>query len=215
MGKFMKRECHFWPVWYIFSLFNIYRLNPWILLNDSLHFHEKLLHLIKLVEFTIAKACWTVCFLAVGAWVAIFVGRHHSFASKALASGLLGVLNNHRLIVLVAWFPMLLHTLILRAKTKTLFLSSVQNKLVSQILDNIKWVNSQLVNIEVLNALMSSELTSGVFLITDLTHNLHFWAVSFDVVIQVGTSHMLILVSVADIATKFWAVELGVGLQLT
>ena len=72
----------------------------------------------------------------------------------------------------------------------------------------------QLVNIKVFDALMLSEFSSGVFLVTNLTHNHYFWAVSLDMIVQLRSGHMLVLISIANIAAKLWAVELGVGLQL-
>lgn len=98
---------------------------------------------------------------------------------------------------------------------ETFSLSSIENQLVSQIVDDLEGISLQLFNVKVLNALMLVELSSGVFLITDLAHNKHFRTVSLDMIMKLRPSHVLELRPVADITSKLWAVKLSVCLKLT
>ena len=70
-------------------------------------------------------------------------------------------------------------------------------------------------NIELLDAVMSLKLVPSVLLVADLAHNLHFWAVSLDVVVQLRSCHVLELFSVADVASEFGALVLGVSLEFS
>jgi hypothetical protein len=109
----------------------------------------------------------------------------------------------------------LLDALWLQAHTETLSLSSVKNQLVCQIVNNLEGVSLQLFNIKVLNALMLVELSSWILLVADLAHDKNFWAVSLDMIMELGSGHMLELGSVADITSELGAVELSVCLELT
>ena len=62
---------------------------------------------------------------------------------------------------------------------------------------------------------MSSKFSSNVLLVTHLAHDLHFRAILLDVIIELSSGHMLVLFSVANIASKFGAGELGVGLKFS
>ena len=98
---------------------------------------------------------------------------------------------------------------------ETFSLSSVKNQLVSQIVNDLEGISLQFFNVEVLNALMLVELSSWILFIADLAHYKDFRAVSLDMIMKLGSSHVLKLWSIADIASKLGAVELSVCLQLT
>jgi hypothetical protein len=115
-------------------------------------------------------------------------------------------------LILATAVSVLLNALVLGAETKTFFLSSMKNEFVCQLVDNVIAMGIQLVNIEFLYALMTTEFCSGVLLVTDLAHHLHLGTVSLDVVVQLRSSHVLELLSVADIASKLRAVKLSVSL---
>ena len=69
---------------------------------------------------------------------------------------------------------MSLNALILATKTKALFLSSVQDQLVSQILKYIVRVCAQLLDVEIFDTLMVRKLFSRVLFIAYLTHDSYF-----------------------------------------
>ena len=110
---------------------------------------------------------------------------------------------------------MLFDTLLVQAHAETLCLSSVENQLVCQIVDDLEGVSLQLFNIEVLNALVLVELSSWILLVADLAHAKNFWAVSLDMIMELGSSHVLELGSIADITSKLGAVELSVCLEFS
>ena len=62
---------------------------------------------------------------------------------------------------------------------------------------------------------MFSKITSRIFFVADLAHDKNFWAVSLDMIMELGSGHMLELRSVADITSELGAVELSVCLELT
>jgi hypothetical protein len=109
---------------------------------------------------------------------------------------------------------MLLHALILRAEPKSLLLSSVEDQFVGQVIDHVVAMGVKLVDIELLDALVRSELSSGILFVANLAHYLHLGAFFADVVVQLGSGQVLELLAIADIAAKFWTGELGMSLEL-
>jgi hypothetical protein len=71
---------------------------------------------------------------------------------------------------------------------------------------------AELLDVEILDALVVSELSSHVLVLADLTENVHFRALLFDVLEQLRSRHVLKLLPVADVAAKFRAAELGMSL---
>ena len=110
---------------------------------------------------------------------------------------------------------MLLDTSWVEAHTKTLLLSSVEDQLIGQIVNNLEGLSLQSLNVEVLDALMIVELSSWILLVADLAHDQDLWAISLDMVVKLGSRHVLELRSVTDITAELWAVELSVGLELS
>ena len=62
---------------------------------------------------------------------------------------------------------------------------------------------------------MLVELSSWILLVADLAHAKNFWAVSLDMIMELGSSHVLELGSIADITSKLGAVELSVCLEFS
>lgn len=61
---------------------------------------------------------------------------------------------------------------------------------------------------------MVVELIADVLAVADLAKDLDLGALHLDVVIQLGPRHMLVLIQIADVATKLRAVILCMSLQL-
>jgi len=98
---------------------------------------------------------------------------------------------------------------------ETLSLSPVKNQLVGQIVNDLEGISLQLFNVDILDALMLVKLTSRILLIADLAHDKYFWAVSLNVIVELGSRHVLELWPIADITPKLGAVELSVCLELS
>lgn len=94
-------------------------------------------------------------------------------------------------------------------------LSSVENQLVNKLIQNIVVISGQLFNVEFFDTLMIGELSSWVLLVANLAHDWDFRTVSLDVVVKLGSSHMLEFFSVADIASEFRARVLSMSLELS
>jgi hypothetical protein len=123
-------------------------------------------------------------------------------------------LGNHGLIAGSA-ISVLLDAVLLLADTESLLLSSEKNELIGQLIEYIVAISVKLLNVELLDAVVAIELTSGILLIADLAHNLNLWALNLDVVVELGSSQMLELFSVADITTELGALELRMTLELS
>ena len=175
---------------------------------------EKTFHLIEIIELAVAKTWWAVSFIAVNAEVAILIGIDNILAPEALACDIFLVLSNHALMVLTATVSMLLNALVFGAKTKSLLLSSVENEFVGQVINDIIAMSVQLVDVELLDALVRSKLSSSILLVANLAHHLHFWTFFADVIIQLGPSQVLELFPIANVAAKLWTGKLSVSLEL-
>jgi len=149
---------------------------------------KKLLHFLKVVELAVAKTWWAIGLVAVNAEVAILVAGNYGLTSEALAGGVLCVLSNHALLILTTLSSVSLNTLELGAESKTLFLSSMENELVGEILDDIIALLLKLLDVEVLDALMVTELSSSIFFVTDLAHDENLGAVIFYMLMKLGSS---------------------------
>ena len=147
-----------------------------------------MLHFLKVVELAVAKTWWAIGLVAVNAEVAILVAGNYGLTSEALAGGVLCVLSNHALLILTTLSSVSLNTLELGAESKTLFLSSMENELVGEILDDIIALLLKLLDVEVLDALMITELSSSIFFVTDLAHDENLGAVIFYMLMKLGSS---------------------------
>ena len=147
-----------------------------------------MLHFLKGVELAVAKTWWAIGLVAVNAEVAILVAGNYGLTSEALAGGVLCVLSNHALLILTTLSSVSLNTLELGAESKTLFLSSMENELVGEILDDIIALLLKLLDVEVLDALMVTELSSSIFFVTDLAHDENLGAVIFYMLMKLGSS---------------------------
>lgn len=174
-----------------------------------------MLHFLEVIELAIAKAWWAIGFIAINAEVAVLVACDNGFTSEALAGGILSVLSDHALLILSSLSSVPLDALELGAETKTLFLSSMKNELVSKVFNNIETFLLEFLNIEVFDALMVSELGSSIFLVTNLAHHENFGTIVFDMLVKLSSSQVLEFFSVADVAAEFWAVELSMCLELS
>lgn len=110
---------------------------------------------------------------------------------------------------------MFLNALLLLTNTESLFLSSEQDQLVSQVVNDVVALLVQLLDVELLDAVVALKLVSSVLLVAHLAHDLHLWAVSLDVVIQLSSGHVLKLLSVADVTTELWTLVLGMCLEFS
>lgn len=91
----------------------------------------------------------------------------------------------------------------------------MENQLVNKLIQNIVVISGQLFNVEFFDTLMIGELSSWVLLVANLAHDWDFRTVSLDVVVKLGSSHMLEFFSVADIASEFRARVLSMSLELS
>jgi hypothetical protein len=91
----------------------------------------------------------------------------------------------------------------------------VEDQLVNKLIQNIVVISGQLFNVEFFDTLMIGELSSWVLLVANLAHDWDFRTVSLDVVVKLGSSHMLEFFSVADIASEFRARVLSMSLELS
>ena len=57
--------------------------------------HENVFHFFKIIELTVAQACWAICLVAIDAEVGILVASDNSLASEALGGDVFGILNDH------------------------------------------------------------------------------------------------------------------------
>ena len=62
---------------------------------------------------------------------------------------------------------------------------------------------------------MLREIFTRVFFIANLAHDHHLRAITLDVFVQLSTRHMLVLITIANVAAKLRAVELSMNLQLS
>jgi hypothetical protein len=108
-----------------------------------------------------------------------------------------------------------LNAVLLLAHTETFFLSSEQDKFVSQVVNHVVALGVELLDVKLLDAVMALELISSILFVADLAHNLHFWAISLDVIIKLSSCHVLELLSIANVATEFGALVLSMCLELT
>ena len=110
---------------------------------------------------------------------------------------------------------MFFSALLFLTDSETLLLSSKQNEFVREVINHIVGIGIKFFNVEFLNAVMGIKFISCILLIADHTHDFDIRAVSLDVVIKLGSGHMLKLLSIADIATELRAVVLSVSLEFS
>ena len=110
---------------------------------------------------------------------------------------------------------MFFNTLELSTQAQAFLLSLVQDQSVHQVLNHLVIQVFQTVNVEVFDALVSVELISSVLSIANLAHDFHFWTINFNMVIELCSCTVLEFRKVANITTKFGAVVLSMGLQLS
>jgi hypothetical protein len=97
---------------------------------------------------------------------------------------------------------MLLNALVLCAAPETFFGPPVKNHFVSQLVEHVIAMGVQLIDIELLDALMLIELVSGVLFIANLAHQLNLRAVSLDMVEELSSCQVLKFLLLANIAAK-------------
>jgi len=173
---------------------------------------KKLFHFFKIIKLAVSEACGAIGLIAVDAEIAILIACNYCFASETFACSTLLVLGDHASLVLRTAGSVLFHALVLRAEAEALLLSSVEDELVCQVLKDVGGAGLEFLKVEVLNALVVGEFCSDIFLVADLAYDLHLRAVPLDVLMKLASGHVLVLLSVADVAAKFGAVELSVGL---
>ena len=73
---------------------------------------------------------------------------------------------------------------------------------------------SQLLKIEIFDALMIRKFSAEVLLVTHLTHNENLWTIFLNVLVKLPSGHMLVFFSIAYVTSEFRAVELSMCLEL-
>ena len=68
-------------------------------------------------------------------------------------------------------------------------------------------------DIKIFDALVLSKYIARIFFVANLTHDLDLGTIFSNVVVELSTSHVLILFTVANVATEFWAIELSMRLE--
>jgi hypothetical protein len=116
--------------------------------------------------------------------------------------------------MLLAAHSVPLDTLRLLANAKRLTLPLVKDQVVSEVLNDVFGAGAELLDVEILNALVLRELSARVFAVADLAHDEHVGALVLDVVEELSASHVLVLLTVADVAAKLGTMELSVSLKL-
>ena len=91
----------------------------------------------------------------------------------------------------------------------------MKDQIVCKIVDNVFRAQTELVNIEILDTLMRLEFFSWVLSVANLAHHHNIWTFILYMVIELGTSHKLELISVTNVAAEFRAIEASVSLQFT
>lgn len=162
-------------------------------LSNGHSLKKELFHFFKVHPLAVSKAFLAVSFIAVNTEVGILISSNHIFASKALASSVFLNLLDHTLLVLISTVSMLVYTLLLWAESKTFLLSSMEDKFVNEFVQHIVVVSCQFFNVEFLDALMVCEFCSRIFFVANLAHNWNCRAISLDMIIELSSSHMLIL----------------------
>lgn len=109
----------------------------------------------------------------------------------------------------------LFNAVLLLTDAKSLLLPSEKDQLVSKVINDVVALLIKLLNIELFDAMMSLKLVPCILLVADLAHHLHLWAVSLNVVVQLRSSQVLELFSVADVASEFRALVLSMSLQFS
>ena len=110
---------------------------------------------------------------------------------------------------------MSLNTLELLAGTQAFALPLVEDEVVGQVLDDVERAGTQLLKVEVLNALVVRELRANVLTVTDLAHHLDVGTLVFNVVVELSARHMLEFLSIANVTAKLRTVELCMRLQFS
>lgn len=91
----------------------------------------------------------------------------------------------------------------------------MEDKLVGEVLQHVEREGLKLLNVEIANALMVGKFFASVFLVADLAHDLDVWTVPLDMLIQLHSRHMLIFLTIANVATEFRTVELCMSLKFS
>lgn len=91
----------------------------------------------------------------------------------------------------------------------------MEDQLVGQVVNHIGKVCLDLLDVEVLDALMVGEVGTGILLVADLAHDSDLGALELDVVVELGPCHVLELITIADVTSEFRAMELCMSLKLT
>lgn len=96
-----------------------------------------MLHLFEVVPLAVSDTRWAISFVTIEAHVCVFCNVDHLFAVTALESLVFCVLGHHGVRIVITLAIVFLNALLVFAKSKAFFLSLVENKLVSKVIDDI------------------------------------------------------------------------------
>ena len=137
-------------------------------------------------------------------------------AVAALNWVLVGSSHHHALVLVLATRSVSIKALNIVAHSDSLLLSLELHHFFSKELNYIDVVGLQLLHVVILEALMLCEFTSSEFFNANLALNHYLWAESLDVFSELGSSHVLELLEIADVASILGAfIVLGMLLELS
>ena len=180
---------------------------------ESIDSEQELFHFFKIIEFAVTKAFWAISLVAIDTEVAVLVACDYIFASEAFTCCCFLILCDHASLVLIAAVSVFLNALHVNAETNTFFLSLMKNEFVGEVVQDLRRHLSQLFKVEVLDALMIRKFSPEILFIAYLAHYQNLRTVFLNVFIQLTSSHVLVLLSVANVTTEFRAVKLSMCLQ--
>ena len=137
-------------------------------------------------------------------------------AVAALHWVLVGSSHHHALVLVLSTRSISIEALDILANSDPLLLSLEFHHFFSKELNNVDVIGLQLLHVIILEALMLCELTSSKFFNAHLALDHNLWAESLNVLSQLGSSHVLELSKIADIASILGAlIILSVLLELS
>ena len=173
-------------------------------------------HLLHIEVLTIAKAPGAICFIAIKTEETIFVRIDSGLTSHALNGLLACVWTYHPLTSLklrAALVPV--DTILPIAQSEALLRSSEPCQVIRQILNYILFVFIESLDVHITKALVIGKLCSVKVTFANLALNDNFWTVSLNMLEQLRSSHMLVILTVADVTAILGAIVNGMLLQLS
>jgi len=149
----------------------------------------------------IAKAATTIILVTNGTEICFFLALSNSrtFTTLNWINVLSGL--NHCIKLLSTAFSIPCKARWFWTGTKDLLLTFELHHLFGDVLNHFDLILLQLLDIVILEALVVREISPAKLFVANLALDHNFGTISFDVISQLGSSHLLILWEVADVAT--------------